>query len=355
MYKSMKIHGDTMTRNRFFRSILMILLIGFISGANTVKAQEPVVHAVLFYSPTCGHCKIVIEEVLPDLDARYGSQFQVYAVNTHTEIGNQLYGNFVTANNIPAEEQGVPMLLVDDQILVGSLDIPELLPGIIDQGLSDGGIPWPELEGLQEAMAGTFQVEEVPETTTFPDKVTLIDKFKGDLAANSLAVIVLVGMIASLFIAGRNLIYEKVFQKELPSWLIPLLTLIGIGIAAYLSFVEFTDGEAVCGPVGNCNAVQQSSFATLFGILPVGIAGLLGYLGILLAWFIGELPKTSSNRTINLIMWGFTLIGLLFSIYLTFLEPFVIGATCMWCLSSAVIMTALFLITSRRIKFQETS
>jgi uncharacterized membrane protein len=34
-----------------------------------------------------------------------------------------------------------------------------------------------------------------------------------------------------------------------------------------------------------------------------------------------------------------TLFGTLFSIYLTFLEPFVIGATCAWCLSSAVIMT----------------
>jgi len=39
-------------------------------------------------------------------------------------------------------------------------------------------------------------------------------------------------------------------------------------------------------------------------------------------------------------------IGVLFSIYLTFLEPFVIGATCAWCLSSAVIMTLLLLLTT---------
>ena len=31
--------------------------------------------------------------------------------------------------------------------------------------------------------------------------------------------------------------------------------------------------------------------------------------------------------------------GVLFSIYLTFLEPFVIGASCAWCLSSAIVMT----------------
>ena len=38
--------------------------------------------------------------------------------------------------------------------------------------------------------------------------------------------------------------------------------------------------------------------------------------------------------------------GVLFSIYLTFLEPFVIGATCAWCLSSAVIMTLLLLLVT---------
>ncbi|RPH60653.1 MAG: hypothetical protein EHM81_05800, partial [Chloroflexi bacterium] len=37
-----------------------------------------------------------------------------------------------------------------------------------------------------------------------------------------------------------------------------------------------------------------------------------------------------------------TSFGLTFSVYLTFLEPFVIGATCAWCLTSAIVITALF-------------
>ena len=40
-------------------------------------------------------------------------------------------------------------------------------------------------------------------------------------------------------------------------------------------------------------------------------------------------------------MWLVALAGTLFSIYLTVLEPFVIGATCMWCITSAVLMTLL--------------
>jgi uncharacterized membrane protein len=39
-----------------------------------------------------------------------------------------------------------------------------------------------------------------------------------------------------------------------------------------------------------------------------------------------------------------TLAGTVFSIYLTFLEPFVIGATCAWCLSSSILITVLMLL-----------
>ncbi|MCK5794824.1 MAG: hypothetical protein KAH12_08950, partial [Anaerolineales bacterium] len=55
------------------------------------------------------------------------------------------------------------------------------------------------------------------------------------------------------------------------------------------------------------------------------------------------------TRFLNLGLFGITLFGLLFSIYLTFLEPFVIGATCIWCLSSAVIMTILFLLAAGKL------
>jgi len=334
-----------MIRKRNHWLILLILIIGFFSGSNRVQAQEAVVHAVLFYSPSCGHCKVVIEEVLPDLDQRYGTQLQIFGVNTYTAIGNQLYANFVTDYEILPENQVVPMLLVGDQFLVGGKQIPDLLPGIVDEGLSTGGIPWPKIEGLQEAMAGDYQAEEseeVTETTEpFSEKPSLRDKFFGDLAGNIVSVIVLVGMVASLVITGQNFIKERGPKTGMPSWIIPVLSLIGIGIAGYLSYVEFNQGRAGCGPVGHCNIVQQSSFATLFGILPVGIAELVGVL------------MSGSNKIINMLLWGFTLVGTLFSLYLTFLEPFVIGASCLWCLSSAVIMTVLFLITSRKISIQQ--
>ena len=47
-------------------------------------------------------------------------------------------------------------------------------------------------------------------------------------------------------------------------------------------------------------------------------------------------------------LFGMALFGTGFSIYLTFLEPFVIGATCMWCLSSAIILTVILLLSLDR-------
>ena len=43
-----------------------------------------------------------------------------------------------------------------------------------------------------------------------------------------------------------------------------------------------------------------------------------------------------------ILVWGMALFGVIFSIYLTFLEPFVIGATCMWCITSAIVITLQF-------------
>ena len=112
-------------------------------------------------------------------------------------------------------------------------------------------------------------------------------------------------------------------------------------MAGYLSYVETSQVEAVCGPVGDCNTVQQSEYARLFGVLPIGVLGMVGYVSILLAWMGMRFAQPRLAAYASLALLGLTAFGLLFSIYLTFLEPFVIGATCAWCLTSAIIMTAL--------------
>jgi uncharacterized membrane protein len=135
------------------------------------------------------------------------------------------------------------------------------------------------------------------------------------------------------------------------SWSTLILIFIGIGVAAYLSFVETSGTQAVCGPVGDCNTVQQSPYATLFGLIPIGTLGLIGYAMLLAAWFASGLQNVLYANLAKIMFFLLALAGTLFSIYLTFLEPFVIGATCMWCLSSAVIMTLLLILSTDAARF----
>jgi uncharacterized membrane protein len=117
-------------------------------------------------------------------------------------------------------------------------------------------------------------------------------------------------------------------------------------VAGYLTFIESSGAQAMCGPIGRCSDVQNSRFAILFGVLPVGLFGLAGNIAILVGWLVWQYGPNSTKKLGALSIWGAGIFGVLFSAFLTFLEPFVIGATCMWCISSAVLMIILLLVST---------
>jgi len=309
------------------------------------QAQTPVVRAVLFFSPTCPHCHKVMTEDLPPLVSQYGAQLEILEVDVTQFSGQVLYQAAVQVFRIPDERFGVPNLVIGSTYLVGSVEIPSYLPMLIEQGLATGGIDWPAIPGLEDAVFSGehpyFGAELLDEPQVSP-----LDRFGQDPVANSLAVLVLLGMLCSVGYLWMKMRERRRTERVIPDWTIPVLALAGMGIAAYLTFIEVSQAEAVCGPVGDCNAVQQSSYAMLFGVIPIGLLGLFGYAAILAFWILKQAGKLPTSYDANRVLWGFALAGTLFSIYLTFLEPFVIGATCAWCLGSAVIMTALLWATS---------
>jgi uncharacterized membrane protein len=120
-----------------------------------------------------------------------------------------------------------------------------------------------------------------------------------------------------------------------------VLSLIGMGIAGYLTYVHYEGLKVLCLSSGGCETVQASSYAKLDGI-PVAVLGLLGYVGILGSLVVrGELGRIAG--------FGIALIGFGFSMYLTYRELFTIKAICQWCVSSAVLMTILFVLTAIRV------
>lgn len=327
---------------------------------STSTPQVAVVHAVLFFSPSCSHCHIVSNETLPPLFEKYGEQLDLVSVDVTQPGGQVLFG--IVVKYFEFRNGVIPFLLIGDTCLIGSRDIPERFPGLIDDYLAQGGVDWPSIPGFVEALqaakptatptilptsapvtaeATSTPVPELWHTSEHTARIWTV--FSRDLQGNVLSVLVLLIMILSI---GGAAIYFRRTTGTLPGyiwqWSIPILCLIGLGVASYLAYVETTQTDAVCGPVGDCNTVQQSEFARLYGILPVGILGVVGYIAISLAWIIRCFAERPLASYASLAMFAMTTFGVLFSIYLTFLEPFVIGATCAWCLTSAILMTVLF-------------
>jgi uncharacterized membrane protein len=120
-----------------------------------------------------------------------------------------------------------------------------------------------------------------------------------------------------------------------------VLAVVGLGVAGYLTYVHYAGLHPVCVSSGGCETVQSSHYAKLAGI-PVPVLGLLGYAGILGSLLIrGDTGRMATA--------GLAIVGFGFSLYLTYLELFVIKAICQWCVGSAVIMTALAILAVVRL------
>ncbi len=113
-----------------------LLAVFLLAGSRAALAADPAVRAVLFYSPSCGHCHYVIDEVLTPLVDQYGDQLQIVGINISEPDGQTLYQDTIVQMAIPDTRRGVPTLIVGDTILVGSAEIPEKFPGIVATALA---------------------------------------------------------------------------------------------------------------------------------------------------------------------------------------------------------------------------
>lgn len=301
------------------------------------RQGEPVVNAVMFWSQSCAHCHAVINNVLPQIKAQYGDQFNLLMIEMKTTADWNLLREVAAQLNIGS--YGVPFLVIGDRVLIGSGQIPAQLPGLIDAHLASGGLALPDIPGLDQGVLFTTPGDIAREAEP------------SEVEGHTLALIVMLGMIGALVFVGAAVaqVARGKSLAALPGWvalLTPVLVVAGLLVAGYLSYVETQSVEAVCGPVGDCNAVQSSSYATLFGVLPVGVLGFAGYVAILAAWLVARLRTGDSALRARQAVLAMTVFGTLFSVYLTYLELYVIKAVCAWCLTSAVIITLLMLVNT---------
>lgn len=135
-----------------------------------------------------------------------------------------------------------------------------------------------------------------------------------------------------------------------------LAALAGLFVSAYLWLYKLgAIGTISCG-TGGCETVQLSPQSRFLGV-EVAAIGAAGYAVLLLLTLASLQPRWSGNiRLVQLI--AFLAGGaVLFTLYLKYLELFVIHAICRWCVASAVLIVvffALIVLELRRVRRQQT-
>ena len=127
--------------------------------------------------------------------------------------------------------------------------------------------------------------------------------------------------------------------------IVAALALAGIFISLYLTLYKIgVIGELSCS-VGSCETVNTSKWATFLG-LPVAAWGLLFYIDVFAIALVGTMPRFENEPLISLVLTAEAAVGVLFSAWLTYLELGVIHAICIWCVTSAVVVTLIFLTSA---------
>jgi len=118
-----------------------------------------------------------------------------------------------------------------------------------------------------------------------------------------------------------------------------VVALIGLADSIYLTIKHFTGEVVPCSIVEGCEQVLTSSYAEIFGI-PLAMFGAAAYF----VAFSLALLAAYGNRSMWRLFGVQTFLMLLFSVWLVYLQAYVIGAFCQFCLVSAATTLTLFII-----------
>jgi uncharacterized membrane protein len=122
-----------------------------------------------------------------------------------------------------------------------------------------------------------------------------------------------------------------------------LLALIGVFVASYLALYKAgVIGTLACG-TGGCETVQLSKWSMFLGF-SVALWGVGYYIAVLALALASLQERWAQSRPLSLALLLLTGWGAVFTAWLTYLELAVIDAICRWCVGSAAIVFALFLL-----------
>jgi uncharacterized membrane protein len=119
------------------------------------------------------------------------------------------------------------------------------------------------------------------------------------------------------------------------------LSLLGLFDSLYLLYRYTSPSRPMVCIGSGCGAVRARAYSSMWGV-PLPASGVFGYTLPAIAVVAESLLSGRLAKVARYGLLGMSDFGLLFSLYLEYLQTFAIHAYCAWCVTSAVVMTALF-------------
>lgn len=126
------------------------------------------------------------------------------------------------------------------------------------------------------------------------------------------------------------------------------LSAIGLAISVYMTIYKIWNNDSLCLGSGDCSTVNASPYSEIYGI-PVAAVGVLGYLAILVLLLMETRGSKFFAANGPLAVFGLSVGGFAFTVYLVYLEIYIIKALCPFCVASQAIMTILFVLSLIRV------
>lgn len=127
---------------------------------NWASGQEPVVRMFLFESEECEHCQVILNEFLPPIQEKYGSQLQIRVYEVSDPQNYQLMLDLEDRYGFFGEE--FPEIFIGDDALAGEEQVRQQLEGLIQKHLDAGGVDFPSTDFPAEPSPAAAPSEASP-------------------------------------------------------------------------------------------------------------------------------------------------------------------------------------------------
>ncbi|MGQ9626259.1 MAG: hypothetical protein ACUVV0_05055 [Anaerolineae bacterium] len=128
--------------------LLIAVVFALVLGTLSMEAGGPVVEIFFFYSDTCPHCHIVIEEVLPKIEQKYGDRVRIRYFEISDPDNYALMLGLERIYGVTEEQAGIPEIFLGNVVMIGSHIIRQNLDKEIERYLAMGGFEFPELDDI---------------------------------------------------------------------------------------------------------------------------------------------------------------------------------------------------------------